>query len=164
MIKPLLDDAQLAQLNHIELEGFRLSSWNYLESPVGGLAEGHNSIPEPAISGKGLEAALDELFDNADAAIRDGVNILILSDRKVGKKAPCPPRGLRTAPSPRPQGTRTRVSLVLESTEPAKFITSLSSSATVAMPSILTLPSKPSATWSLRVISNSIPQRHVPIS
>ena len=47
------------------------------EAEVGGLAEGHNSISEPAISGKGLEAALEKLFENADAAINDGVNVLI---------------------------------------------------------------------------------------
>ena len=119
---PLLDDRQLAQLNQIHLDGFKSARLGMtFESPMGGLSEGHNSIPEPAISGKGLEAALEELFENADAAIRDGVNVLILSDRKVSaKKAPIPAllavSGLHHHLVRK--GTRTRVSLVLESAEP----------------------------------------------
>jgi glutamate synthase (ferredoxin) len=119
---PLLDDAQLAQLKKVQLDGFKSACLGMtFESPIGGLSEGHNSIPEPAISGKGLEAALEELFENADAAIRDGVNVLILSDRKVNaKKAPIPAllavSGLHQHLVRK--GTRTRVSLVLESAEP----------------------------------------------
>jgi len=119
---PLIDRRQLAQLRNIDLPGFKSSRLPItFESAEGGLAEGHNSIPEPRISGKGLEAALDQLFENADAAIRDGVNILILSDRKVGpKRAPIPAllavAGLHHHLVH--QGTRTRVSIVLESGEP----------------------------------------------
>jgi glutamate synthase (ferredoxin) len=119
---PLIDRRQLAQLRNIDLPGFKSSRLPItFETAEGGLAEGHNSIPEPGISGKGLEAALDQLFENADAAIRDGVNILILSDRKVGpKRAPIPAllavSGLHHHLVR--QGTRTRVSIVLESGEP----------------------------------------------
>jgi glutamate synthase (ferredoxin) len=119
---PLIDRRQLAQLSNINLEGFKSSRLPItFEAAKGGLAEGHNSITEPKIHGKGLEAALDQLFENADAAIRDGVNILILSDRKIGpKKAPIPAllavAGLHHHLVR--QGTRTRVSIVLESGEP----------------------------------------------
>jgi glutamate synthase (ferredoxin) len=88
---------------------------------MGGLKPGHNAISEPGMSEKGLEAALEKVFENADAAIRDGVNIIILSDRKIGpKKAPIPAllavAGLHHHLVR--QGTRTRVSIVLESGEP----------------------------------------------
>ena len=119
---PLIDHKQLAQLRHIDLPGFKATRLPILfESAAGGLESGHNAIVDPRISGKGLEAALEQLFENADAAIRDGVNVLILSDRKVGaKKAPIPAllavAGLHHHLVS--QGTRTRVSIVLESGEP----------------------------------------------
>ncbi|HKK19427.1 MAG TPA: glutamate synthase large subunit, partial [Opitutales bacterium] len=123
---PLIDRHQLAQLRHLDRKGFKSTRLSItFESEIGGLAEGHNSIAEPRISGKGLEAALEKLFDNADAAIRDGVNVLILSDRKVGpKKAPIPAllavAGLHHHLVR--QGTRTRVSIVLESGEPREVM------------------------------------------
>ena len=119
---PLIDNQQLAQLRNVRLDGFNATKLPItFEAEVGGLAEGHNSGHEPSISGKGLEAALEKLFENADSAIRDGKNILILSDRKVGeKKAPIPAllavAGLHHHLVR--QGTRTRVSIVLESGEP----------------------------------------------
>lgn len=119
---PLIDRKQLAQLRNIDLPGFKATRLPIVfETASGGLEPGHNSISEPRISGKGLEAALEKLFENADAAIRDGVNILILSDRKIGpKKAPIPAllavAGLHHHLVR--QGTRTRVSIVLESGEP----------------------------------------------
>ena len=119
---PLIDRKELAQLKSIKLDGFKSTKLPITFEPeFGGLAEGHNGISEPSISGRGLEAALEHLFENADAAINDGVNILILSDRKIdSKKAPIPAllavAGLhhhliRT-------GARKRVSIVLESGEP----------------------------------------------
>ncbi|MFW6217616.1 MAG: glutamate synthase large subunit [Verrucomicrobiota bacterium] len=119
---PLIDRKQLAQLRDIELPGFRATRLPILfEAGLGGMTEGHHSLSEPAISGKGLEAALEKLFENADAAINDGVNILILSDRKVGPKKAAIPALLAVAGMHHHlvrQGTRTRVSLVLESAEP----------------------------------------------
>lgn len=123
---PLFDNHQLAQLRHIKQPGFKSSKLPIsFESEVGGLAEGHNSIAEPRIAGKGLESALEKLFENADAAINDGVNILILSDRKVGpNKAPIPAllaiAGLHHHLVR--QGTRTQVSIVLESGEPREVM------------------------------------------
>ncbi|MEC7609351.1 MAG: glutamate synthase large subunit, partial [Verrucomicrobiota bacterium] len=119
---PLIDNQQLAQLRSINIDGFKATRLQItFESAVGGLAEGHNNVPEPSISGKGLESALNKLFENADSAIRDGKNILILSDRKVDlKKAPIPAliavSGLHHHLVR--QGTRTKVSILLESGEP----------------------------------------------
>ena len=119
---PLIDRRQLAQLRHIDKPGFKASRLPITFEPAkGGLEPGHNSISEPRMSGRGLESALEKLFENADAAIRDDVNILILSDRKIGpKKAPIPAllavAGLHHHLVR--QGTRTQVSIVLESGEP----------------------------------------------
>jgi glutamate synthase (NADPH/NADH) large chain len=119
---PLINNVQLAQLHEIELPGFRSTALPIVFEPaIGGLAVGHNAISEPLISGKGLEAAMERLFELADAAINDGVNILILSDRKVGLKKTAIPALLAVAGLHHHlirQGTRTRVSIVLESGEP----------------------------------------------
>ncbi|MGB0344865.1 MAG: glutamate synthase central domain-containing protein, partial [Coraliomargarita sp.] len=123
---PLLDNRQVDQLHHIRREGFKSAKLPItFEAAHGGLSEGHNNIPEPSISGKGLEAAIEALYENADAAINDGVNILILSDRKTGpRKAPIPAllavAGLHHHLVR--QGTRTRVSIVLESAEPREVM------------------------------------------
>ena len=119
---PLIDRHQLRQLLEIEMQGFDACRLPItFTPPLGGLASGHGQILEPDISERGLEAALDNLFENADAAIDDGVNILVLSDRKVGpKRAPIPAllavAGLHHHLVRR--GTRTRVSIILESGEP----------------------------------------------
>lgn len=123
---PLLNRQQLAQLRFLDQAGFKSTKISItFEAESGGLSEGHNSITEPRISGRGIEAALEKVFENADAAIRDGVNVLILSDRKVGpKRAPIPAllavAGLHHHLVR--QGTRTRVSLILESGEPREVM------------------------------------------
>ena len=119
---PLIDNRELAQLKTIKLNGFKSAKLPITFEPeFGGLAEGHNGIPEPSISGKGLECALEHLFENADSAVNDGVNILILSDRKIdSKKAPIPAllavSGLHQHLIRK--GTRKRVSIILESGDP----------------------------------------------
>lgn len=104
---PILSDAELAKLKHINEGGFKSVTLSTLFTPKSGVT--------------GLEAAITEICEKADQAIADGVNILILSDRGVDPaNAPIPAllavSGLhhhliRT-------GTRTRVGLVLESGEP----------------------------------------------
>ena len=119
---PLIGNRELAQLKTIKLDGFKSAKLPItFETELGGLSEGHNGIPEPSISGKGLESALEHLFENADVAVNDGVNILILSDRKTdSKKAPIPAllavSGLHQHLIQR--GTRKRVSIILESGDP----------------------------------------------
>ncbi|WP_434688510.1 glutamate synthase large subunit [Pseudanabaena minima] len=104
---PILSDAELAKLKHINEGGFKSVTLSTLFAPKSGVS--------------GLESAITEICAKADQAIADGVNILILSDRGVNPdNAPIPAllavSGLhhhliRT-------GTRTRVGLVLESGEP----------------------------------------------
>ncbi len=119
---PLIREKELIKLKDIELEGFKSAKLSMtFEAELGGLAEGHHNLSEPSISGTGIDAALEKLFENADAAINDGVNILVLTDRKIGpKKAPIPAllavAGLHHHLIR--QGTRTKVSIALESGEP----------------------------------------------
>ncbi len=121
---PLLDERQMAQLRGIELPGFKSATLPILFEPDvdnGGLSEGHNSVLEPVISGKGLEAGMERLFKDADAAINDGVNIIVLSDRKIGPRKTAIPALLAVSGLHHHlirRGTRTRVSLVLDSGEP----------------------------------------------
>ncbi len=70
---------------------------------------------------KGLERALDELFDKADNAISQGANILILSDRGFDKDNAPIPALLASAGLHHHlirNGNRMKVGLVLESGEP----------------------------------------------
>lgn len=104
---PVLKDAELTKLKKIDLPGFQSRTL-----PI---------LFEVEKGGRGLEEALEKLFETADQAIENGNNILILSDRDFNRqKAPIPAllavAGLhhhliRT-------GTRTKVGLVLESGEP----------------------------------------------
>ena len=71
--------------------------------------------------GKGLEKAMEELYKNASAAIMEGANILVLSDRDIDSEKVAIPALLAIAGLHHHlirEGTRTRISLVLESGEP----------------------------------------------
>src|SRR5436309_15820900 len=67
---PILLDSQLEQLRQVRSAIFKSQTldmtWPVDEGP------------------EGLERALERLFAEADRALADGVNILILSDRAVG--------------------------------------------------------------------------------
>ncbi len=74
---PVITDEQLEALRHVDLPGFAARTLPCLFKP----AEG----------GVGLRSALDQLCAEAEQAVRDGVNILILSDRGIGPdQAPIP--------------------------------------------------------------------------
>ena len=74
---PVLTDDELERIRQIDLPGFRARTLACLFK----LADG----------GEGLRAALDSVCEQAEAAVRDGVNILILSDRGVSPEhAPIP--------------------------------------------------------------------------
>ncbi|MEX2381881.1 MAG: glutamate synthase central domain-containing protein, partial [Opitutales bacterium] len=134
---PLIGNQELAKLRDIEMPGFRSATLPILynaKATDAGLADGqlpgHADNPHITIedddgaltrSGRRLEDALERLYDAADLAIRDGTNLLILSDRGVNaKKAPIPAllavSGLHHHLIR--EGTRTQVSIILESAEP----------------------------------------------
>jgi len=106
MDSPLIDNNRLAQLREVRLEGFKSATLDML-FPANG-------------DGKALKQALSDLFQKADAAIADGVNILILTDRQISRKEAAIPTLLAMGGLHHHlvrSGTRTRVSIVLETGE-----------------------------------------------
>ena len=105
--EPILTNEELDKLRFINKPGFKTETLSIL-FPV---AEG----------AKGLEAALDKLFKAADEAIKQGVNILILSDRGISQEMAPIPALLATAGLHHHlirAGSRSKTGLVLESGEP----------------------------------------------
>jgi glutamate synthase domain-containing protein 2/glutamate synthase domain-containing protein 1/glutamate synthase domain-containing protein 3 len=104
---PVLSNEEFERLRHIDQPGFK-------------------SITLPTLfkvdeGGKGLEKAMDQLFRKASKAIKEGHNILILSDRGIAHENAAIPALLAVAGMHHHlirKGTRTRVALVLESGEP----------------------------------------------
>jgi glutamate synthase (ferredoxin) len=104
---PILRNGELEKLRQLDRPGFKVATLPILFRVADGKA--------------GLESALEGLFQAADQAIQDGVNILILSDRTFDHDyAPIPALLASSGLSHHliRNGTRTRVSLVLESGEP----------------------------------------------
>ncbi|MGN6642076.1 MAG: glutamate synthase large subunit [Verrucomicrobiota bacterium] len=104
---PLLTNEDLEKLRHVDRPGFK--------------AETLPILFRAADKTKGLEAALDQVFAAADQAIKDGVTILILSDRGISREQAPIPALLAVAGLHHHlirAGTRSRVGLVLESGEP----------------------------------------------
>jgi glutamate synthase (ferredoxin) len=104
---PLLTNEQLAKLRHVDRPGFKS-----VTLPI---------LFKAADKAKGLEAALEKLFVDAEKAVQEGATVVILSDRGISEEyAPIPAllavsgvhhyliRG----------GQRGRCGLVLESGEP----------------------------------------------
>ena len=107
---PLIDDLQLQQLKSKLPSGFMSSTLPILFNP-------DNS----KLHGEDLEIALEALFRKADQAIIEGVNVIILSDRDVSSSHAAIPALLACSGLHHHlirNGTRTKVSLVLESGEP----------------------------------------------
>ncbi|MFN2138855.1 MAG: glutamate synthase large subunit, partial [Candidatus Promineifilaceae bacterium] len=104
---PILSNDDIIRLRYLELEGFKTLTLPILY-PVG---EG----------APGLERSLEELCDEATTAVNEGVNLFILSDRGIDKENAAIPALLATAALHHhliKEGTRTRVSLIVESGEP----------------------------------------------
>ena len=104
---PVLTDEEMAKIKYLSHPYFKAVTLPIL-------------FGEP-FDGKALETALEELFSRADEAVAAGANILVLSDREAsGDLAPIPAllatSGLHHHLIRR--GTRTLVSLVVESGEP----------------------------------------------
>ncbi|MBD1910926.1 MULTISPECIES: glutamate synthase large subunit [unclassified Leptolyngbya] len=105
--KPILTDADLAKLKGIQQGGFKSVTLPILFPAADGV--------------QGLEARMEALFAEADGAIADGVNLLILSDRDLSVDRAAIPALIAVAGLHHHlirQGTRTRVGLILESGEP----------------------------------------------
>ncbi len=101
---PIIDNEQLAKLRHIRLDDFR--------------SETLPMLFDPAEDGPGLERAMADLSAAAEKAVRDGINILILSDRGVSETEAPIPSLLATAGVHHHlvrTGLRTRCGLVIES-------------------------------------------------
>ncbi|MEX0332087.1 MAG: glutamate synthase large subunit [Puniceicoccaceae bacterium] len=103
---PLINNKVLAQLREISIEGFLSATLDMVFPAEQG--------------GEGLQNALERLFSEADTAINSGVNVLILSDRNITQKKAAIPTLLAMAGLHHHlvrSGTRTRVSIVLETGE-----------------------------------------------
>ena len=104
---PIVTNEELAQIRNINQPGFKSADLPILFPSSEG--------------GKGLEAALEELYQKADKAIAGGASILIISDRGLSPGLAPIPALLAVAGLHHHlirAGTRTRASLVLESGEP----------------------------------------------
>ncbi|MBI3251836.1 MAG: glutamate synthase large subunit [Candidatus Omnitrophica bacterium] len=104
---PVLTNEEFEKLRHLRHPDFKSVSLPILYKVSGG--------------GKSLEASLAELYKKASGAIKEGVNILILSDRGVGPDHAAIPALLAVSGLHHHlirEGTRTKVGLVLESGEP----------------------------------------------
>lgn len=108
---PLLDEETFAQIQSIQEKDFQARTL-----PISFEVASSESIDEAS-----LKSALEALFEAADSAIESGVNLLILSDRDVSAKRAPIPTLLATAGLHHHlirQGTRTKVSIIVESAEP----------------------------------------------
>ncbi|MFN2201702.1 MAG: glutamate synthase large subunit [Caldilineaceae bacterium] len=104
---PVLTNEDLAKIRHLDRKYFRSETFPILFDPK-----------ERKV---GMEAALEQLFADVDAAIADGVNILILSDRGLAPGRAAIPALLAVSGLHHHlirTGTRTQVTLILESGEP----------------------------------------------
>ncbi|MBO9554418.1 glutamate synthase large subunit [Cellulomonas sp.] len=103
---PVIDNDQLAKIVHVQKEpslGFRATTIRGLYRAEGG--------------GEALEARLEEIFAEVDAAVADGVSFLVLSDRNSDADlAPIPSLLLLSAVHHHTlrRHTRTQISLVVE--------------------------------------------------
>ncbi|MGX4670890.1 glutamate synthase large subunit [Cerasibacillus sp. JNUCC 74] len=104
---PILKNEELEKLRVQQLDGFKAET-----------------LPihfETTTTKPGMEKALDQLFLQADQAIKNGAVFLILSDRGIGKEKAAIPALLAVSGLHHHlirQGIRTKVSLLLETGEP----------------------------------------------
>ncbi|MDP3921174.1 MAG: glutamate synthase large subunit [Candidatus Omnitrophota bacterium] len=107
LTSPVLTNEEFEKLRHVDHKYFKA-----ITLPI---------LYDPSLRGAGLEKALTKLYQLADRAVRNGHNLIILSDRGIEKKkAPIPSllavSGLHHHLIR--EGTRTEVAIILESGEP----------------------------------------------
>jgi glutamate synthase domain-containing protein 2/glutamate synthase domain-containing protein 1/glutamate synthase domain-containing protein 3 len=120
LLKPTPESCSLIKLEHPILTDAQLDKLKFISRP------GFKSVTLPILfkaadGAKGLETALDNLFAAADQGIKDGCNIIIISDRGVDEQNAPIPALLATAGLHHHlirAGTRGKIGLVLESGEP----------------------------------------------
>ena len=123
---PIIDNDKLGRIRDFKAPGFKSATLPILFDPTTdyeGLSTSHQAIDEPrdVRKGKGLDESLELLFAMADDAIRDDVNIIILSDRGVAPNRAGIPALLAVSGLHHHlirEGVRGKVSLILESGEP----------------------------------------------
>src|SRR5690606_37957995 len=101
---PIIDNDQLAKLRHIAVRGYSSRTLPMLFDPRGG--------------GAALDEAMQRLSADAEAAVREGITLIILSDRGVSRDEAPIPSLLATAGVHHHlvrKGLRTRCGLVIES-------------------------------------------------
>ncbi len=106
VVKPILSNGELSKIRHIDKPGFRAET-----IPV---------LFDVSKGGDGLAEALDIVFEKSKVAIKDGANIIILSDRGVNEENAPIPALLAVAAVHHyliREGLRTKVSLVVETGE-----------------------------------------------
>jgi glutamate synthase (ferredoxin) len=104
---PILDNEELAKLRHNKMEGFKS-----ITLPI---------LFDVSKEDSQIEDALNSLFARADAAIKCGHTLIILSDRGMNETQAAIPALLAVSGLHHHlirQGTRTKVSLLVESGEP----------------------------------------------
>jgi glutamate synthase domain-containing protein 2/glutamate synthase domain-containing protein 1/glutamate synthase domain-containing protein 3 len=104
---PILTNEEFAKLKHLDLPGFKS-----ITLPI---------VFKAADGPGGLETGMRDLCSKVNAAVRDGFNVVVLSDRGVNAEWAPIPALLAVAGVHHHlirEGTRTQVGLVLESGEP----------------------------------------------
>ena len=120
LLEPTATNARRIKLQHPLLSNQELEKLRQIDRP--GFKSATLSLLFPAARGGGaMEKGLEALFAAADVAVESGSNILILSDRGVDKNNAAIPALLAVSGLHHhlvSSGTRTLVSLILESGEP----------------------------------------------
>ncbi|MBI4000128.1 MAG: glutamate synthase large subunit [Candidatus Omnitrophica bacterium] len=117
---PILTNEEFEKLRHINHPDFKSVTIPILFS-VPGTAVGTDGRTLGPEGGKEIEAALEKIFEKANSAIKQGINIIVLSDRGIDKDHAAIPALLAVSGLHHHlirEGTRTQVGLVLESGEP----------------------------------------------
>ena len=134
--RPILTNEEMAVIKSLMTDKLHTSVISMLY-PVGGGPDA-------------METAIESLCIDALKAIRNGANILILSDRGINSRMAAIPALLATAALHHfliRKTVRSDVGLILESGEPRKSIISAPSSATASRRSIPMSPWNPSRNW-----------------
>lgn len=105
--RPIISCEDLAKIRNFNEDGFKS-----VTLPI---------MYDPSEGSKGLEEALESLFNHANIEIANGASIIILSDRNIGKDLAAIPALLALSGLHHHligEGTRTNISLIVESGEP----------------------------------------------